>query len=447
VALFVYTCLYYLALPIGIVFHLLFIWRRAEFRRGFWQRYGWVPNKQYQPVLVHAASMGELNAIAPLIEAIVCDLKLPVLVTTTSVTGQARCEQLFADNDRVSWGYLPVDLGVANWLMLRRVKPRAVLLVETELWPNLIATCAANKIPIILVNGRLSERSAKGYARVSWLVAPMLKNLTQLLVQDQVIAQRFLDLGAPVSTVSVLGSLKYDLVIPDVELDITVKAVPDGLCWVCGSTRSGEEASLLQAWAQLPPHIKGTLVLVPRHPQRFDEVADLCLQSGLPWLKYSEIDPQNEGSLGIDKGIDAGIDSEFDAYRASSRRVLLVDSVGLLMHFYRRADVVFVGGSLADTGGHNPLEAAALGKPVLMGPNCFNFVQVCDQLEQVQGLRVTTHACLLADITELLTDQSLRETMGSAGLALVDAQKGALSRHLVAIEAALEQALNQTLGK
>ena len=432
-ALLVYTCLYYLALPIGIAFHLLFIWWRAEFRRGFWQRYGWLPNKQYQPVLVHAASVGELNTIAPLIEAIVCDLKSPILVTTTSVTGQARCEQLFADNDCVSWGYLPADLGVANWLMLWRVKPRAVLLVETELWPNLIATCAAKKTPIILVNGRLSERSAKGYARVSWLVAPMLKKLTQLLVQDQVIAQRFLDLGAPVSNVSVLGSLKYDLVIPDVELDITVQAVPEGLCWVCGSTRSGEEASLLQAWALLPPHIEGTLVLVPRHPQRFDEVADLCLQSGLPWLKYSEIDPHNEGGLGID--------SKFDVYSVSSRRVLLVDSMGLLMHFYRRADVVFVGGSLADTGGHNPLEAAALGKPVLMGPNCFNFVQVCDQLEQVQGLRVTSHACLLADITELLTDQSLREAMGSAGVALVDAQKGALSRHLVVIEAALNQTL------
>jgi len=124
-----------------------------------------------------------------------------------------------------------------------------------------------------------------------------------------------------------------------------------------------------------------------------------------------------------------------------------VDAMGLLMHFYRRADVVFVGGSLADTGGHNPLEAAALGKPVLMGPNCFNFVQVCDQLEQVQGLRVTTHAHLLADITQLLTDQSLRDSMGAAGVALVDAKKGALSRHLAEIELALGQALKQTQDK
>ena len=428
-ALFVYTCLCYLALPIGIVFHLLFVWRRAEFRRGFWQRYGWLPKKQHQPVLVHAASVGELNAITPLIEAIVSDLKLPVLVTTTSVTGQSRCQQLFADNDRVSWAYLAVDLGAANWLMLQRVKPRAVLLVETELWPNLITTCARKKIPTILVNGRLSARSAKAYARLSWLVAPMLQKLTQLLVQDQAGGQRFLDLGAQASKVSVLGSLKYDLVIPDNQIDITSAAVPAGLCWVCGSTRSGEEASLLQAWAQLPPQIRGTLVLVPRHPQRFDEVADLCQQSGLPWLRYSQINYQ--GVVDV------------DVHKAHPRSILLVDAMGLLMHFYRRADVVFVGGSLADTGGHNPLEAAALGKPVLMGPNCFNFTQVCDQLEQVQGLRVTTNACLLEDITQLLTDQSLRDTMGAAGAALVDEQKGALKRHLLVIEATLEQVLGE----
>jgi len=431
VALFVYTCLCYLALPIGIVFHLLFVWRRAEFRRGFWQRYGWLPQKQHQPIIVHAASVGELNAIAPVIDAIISDLKFPVLVTTTSVTGQSRCQQLFAGNDRVSWAYLPVDLGVANWLMLRRVKPRAVLLVETELWPNLIASCARKKIPTILVNGRLSARSAKAYARLPWLVAPMLQKLTQLLVQDEITAQRFVSLGAQASTVSVLGSLKYDLVIPNSDLDITLSAVPEGLCWVCGSTRVGEEASLLQAWARLPQQVKGTLVLVPRHPQRFDEVADLCQQSGLPWLKYSQIDSQNEGGACADE------------YKAHPRRILLVDSMGLLIHFYRRADVVFVGGSLADTGGHNPLEAAALGKPVLMGPNCFNFTQVCEQLEQVQGLRVTTHAGLLGDVAELLTDQSLRSAMGVAGAALVDQQKGALKRHLLVIEATLEQALDE----
>ena len=351
------------------------------------------------------------------------------------MTGQARCQQLFADNDRVSGCFLPFDLGVANGLMLRRIKPRAVLLVETELWPNLIAHCASKNIPTILVNGRLSARSARAYARLPWLVAPMLQKLTQLLVQDQAAAQRFIDLGAPVSSVSVLGSLKYDLVMPDSEVDYLGSLVPEGLCWVCGSTRSGEEVSLLRAWVQLPEQVNGTLVLVPRHPQRFDEVADLCQQSGLPWLRYSGTDSDSNS---LEQAV-----VDVQAYQSHPRRILLVDTMGLLMHFYRRADVVFVGGSLANTGGHNPLEAAALGKAVLMGPNCFNFTQVCDQLERVQALRVTTKACLLDDITQLLTDPQLRLAMGAAGAALVDQQKGALKRHLLTIETTLEQALNQ----
>lgn len=428
-ALFVYTCTCYLALPFGVIFHLLFIWRRPEFRSGFWQRYGWLPRKQHQPVLVHAASVGELNAIAPLVEAIVSELKLPVLVTTTSVTGQARCLQLFAHNDRVSWGYLPFDLGIANWLMVRRVKPRALILVETELWPNLIATFASKKIPSFLVNGRMSARSAKGYARISWLVTPMLNKLTQLLVQDQDSAQRLLGLGADASTIRVLGSLKYDLVIADEQKPLNL-AVSEGLYWVCGSTRSGEEASLLQAWHHLPEAIQGTLVLVPRHPQRFDEVADLCQESGLPWLRYSQLDSPSKISR-----------DQQQAYNTHPRRVLLVDAMGLLMQFYGNADLVFVGGSLAETGGHNPLEAAALGKPVIMGPNCFNFSQVCDQLEQAQGLLVTTKSRLLADATKLLSDRDLRTSMGAAGKAFIEIQKGALQRHLSAIESTLEQAL------
>jgi 3-deoxy-D-manno-octulosonic-acid transferase len=431
VALFVYTSLCYLALPFGMVLHLLFIWRRPEFRAGFFQRYGWLPKKQHHPVLIHAASVGELNAIAPLINAIISHLKLPVLVTTTSVTGQVRCQQLFAANDRVSWAFLPFDLGLANKLMLWRVKPRAVLLVETELWPNLIASCAREKIPTILVNGRLSERSAKGYARWPWLVAPMLQKITALLVQDQATAQRFLSLGAASNTVSVLGSLKYDLVMPDNYLDVTTM-VAGGLCFVCGSTRSGEEASLLQAWSQLPAHIEGTLVLVPRHPQRFEEVADLCQQSGLPWLRYTQISKPSHAQI-----------PSFIGSQQHSRRVLLVDAMGVLLDFYRRADVVFVGGSLADKGGHNPLEPATLGKPVLMGPHCFNFTQVCDQLEQVQALKVTTSAYLLKDMTALLIDPLLRESMGAAGAQLVNQQKGALARNLLFIEAVFEQALKE----
>ncbi len=421
---FVYTCLCYLLLPIGAVAHLLFIWRRPEFRQGFWQRYGWLPNEQHRPVLVHAASVGELNAIAPLIERLLSELMLPVLVTTTSVTAQARCQQLFGHNERVSHGFLPLDLGLANTLMLRRINPRAVLLVETELWPNLIAQCARRKVPTVLVNGRMSARSAKGYQRFKVLVAPMLRQLSHVLVQDQASAQRFIQLGAQAVSVSVLGSLKYDLQLPPVKQHpIVAELLSSDLCWVCGSTRNGEESALLQVWSQLPAKLSGTLVLVPRHPQRFEEVADLCAESGFVWARHSQL---------------AELAGAFKQAQAEQKkRILLVDSMGLLVDYYRCADLVFVGGSLADTGGHNPLEAAALGKPVVMGPNCFNFAQVCDQLEQVQGLMITTNASLLTDISRLLSDLELRQRMGVAGQTLVDSKKGALDRHFAVLNSML----------
>jgi 3-deoxy-D-manno-octulosonic-acid transferase len=437
VPVFVYTLLCYLLLPFGFIAHLVFVWRRAEFRPGFWQRYGLLTAVQTRPVLVHAASVGELNAIVPLIEQLVNELKYPVLVTTTSVTGQARCQQLFGHNQQVSHAFLPLDIGLANRMLLHRVNPRAVLLVETELWPNLIAQCCRRQVPTMLINGRLSARSARGYQRFKWLVGPMLRQLNQLLVQDQQTADRFVALGAKQDSVTVLGSLKYDLVLPpeadnNTDIERLLAAAPagnlaadvaGGLRWVCGSTRSGEEPALLQAWARLPATISGTLVLVPRHPQRFEEVADLCQQSGLPWARQSQSQQLS------------------DAYKAAQKddqkRVLLVDSMGLLVDYYRRADLVFVGGSLAATGGHNPLEAAALGKPVLMGPNCFNFAQVCDQLEQVGGLKITCYKDLLEDITLLLTHAQLRQTMGAAGQALVQAKKGALERHIAVLTSCL----------
>ncbi len=239
----------------------------------------------------------------------------------------------------------------------------------------------------------------------------MLQQLDTLLLQDHASARRFTLLGAAPERIKVVGNLKYDVVIPPPQqLDkIQHSQLDQGYCLVCGSTRPGEESILLQAWAQLPDTISGTLVLVPRHPQRFTEVADLCDHSGLPWSRISdpEITPITQG-----------------------RRLILVDAMGLLLDLYRLADLVFVGGSLADYGGHNPLEAAALSKAVLMGPYCYNNAQVCSQLEAVGGLQITTarHVCL--NLQTLLLDPALCQRMGQAGYHLVQQQKGTLARHL-----------------
>jgi 3-deoxy-D-manno-octulosonic-acid transferase len=382
----------------------VFIWRRAEFRQGFWQRYGWLPKQTNSPLLVHAASMGELNAVADMIKQLLGQ-GLPVLVTTTTVTGRDRFQQLFADESNISHAYLPLDWGLAQRIMLARVKPRGLLLVETELWPNMLRLCHGKNIPVWLINGRLSQRSAQRYKRFAGLTKGMLKHLSRILVQDKASGRRFAHIGADKSAIEIMGSLKFDLAIPEPKHDkLAGQWLQQGdVCWVCGSTREGEEAMLLQTWGLMQSIDQGLLVLVPRHPQRFDEVADLCEQSGLPWQRFSQ---------------------PAEVEQKSGRRVLLVDVMGLLMDFYRLADVTLVGGSLVDKGGHNPLEPAALGKPVLMGPHCFNFALVCELLQKAGNLQMVAAADLVEQVTELLKQPDRQAQMGAAGQHLIEQQRG-----------------------
>lgn len=412
----IYRALWYGLLPLGVVWHLIFIWRRPEFRTGFWQRYGWVPRDSRQPLVIHAASVGEVNAVAGMLLQISQTSRMPLVVTTTTATGRDRCLQLFAQHKQIQHCYMPFDLGLAQRLLLRRLQPRGVLLVETELWPNLLRLCAAGSIPVWLINGRLSQRSAKSYQRVKRLTRPMLSNLQRLLVQDKSSARRFAHIGADREKLQVMGSVKFDLTLPSPQhAELAQQWLREQEpCWVCGSTREGEEATLLQAWQKMTALKEGLLVLVPRHPQRFEEVADICAQSGLPWRRYSD-----------------GTNEEFLAQ--TGRRVLLVDAMGLLIDFYRLADITLVGGSLADKGGQNPLEAAALGKPVLMGPSTFNFASVCELLQQAGNLQLVTASELVDLVPLLFEDVGTREAMGQAGIDLVAQQAGATQSYVTII--------------
>lgn len=414
-----YRVLWYLLLPLWAFVHLLFIWRRPEFRQGFWQRYGWLPKQTNSPLLVHAASMGELNAVADMIKLLLAE-GLPVLVTTTTVTGRDRFYQLFAAEDNIQHAYLPLDWGLAQRIMLARVKPRGLLLVETELWPNMLRLCHGKNTPVWLINGRLSQRSAQRYKRFAGLTKGMLKNLSRILVQDKASGRRFAHIGADKSAIEIMGSLKFDLAIPEAKhVNLSEQWLqPGDVCWVCGSTREGEEAMLLQAWGRMQSIDQGLLVLVPRHPQRFDEVADLCEQSGLLWQRFSQ-PTKAEQQLG--------------------RRVLLVDAMGLLMDFYRLADVTLVGGSLVDKGGHNPLEPAALGKPVLMGPHCFNFALVCELLQKAGNLQMVAAADLEVQVTELLKQPDRQAQMGAAGKQLIEQQRGSTAAYVEHILAAFKR--------
>jgi len=409
----IYRALWYGLLPLGAIWHLIFIWRRPDFRLGFWQRYGWVPRDARKPLVVHAASVGEVNAVADMLLQISQQANIPLVVTTTTATGRDRCLQLFAAHPQIQHCYMPFDLGLAQRLFLQRLQPRGVLLVETELWPNMLRLCAARSVPVWLINGRLSQRSAKSYLRFKTLTRSMLNNLQRLLVQDKASARRFAHIGADRDKLQVMGSVKFDLSLPPLkQVDLARQWLRDGEpCWVCGSTREGEEATLLQAWNKMDSQSEGLLILVPRHPQRFEEVADICAQSGLPWRRYSE-----------------GASEEFLAQ--AGKRVLLVDAMGLLIDFYRLADITLVGGSLADKGGQNPLEAAALGKPVLMGPHTFNFASVCELLQQAGNLQLVTAHELVALVPRLFEDVEARTAMGQAGIQLVAQQGGATQTYI-----------------
>ncbi|MDP6190194.1 MAG: glycosyltransferase N-terminal domain-containing protein [Gammaproteobacteria bacterium] len=208
----IYRVLWYLLLPLGVIWHLIFIWRRPEFRFGFWQRYGWVPPATRRPLVVHAASVGEINAVADMLRQLAEQTTIPLLVTTTTATGRDRCLQLFAHYPHIQHAYMPFDIGLSQRLFLRRVRPRGLLLVETELWPNMLRLWSAKQVPLWLINGRLSPRSARGYRRLGRrLGRGMLACLQLMLVQDKASARRFSWLGADRQKLQIMGSVKFDL--------------------------------------------------------------------------------------------------------------------------------------------------------------------------------------------------------------------------------------------
>lgn len=419
-ALLFYTLLMYLLRPLLL---LLFVWRSradAEYRQRFAERFALqtATSAQQGGVVVHAVSMGEVVAAIPLIEALLRDYPaLPLTITCTTPTGSARIRQHFAAQiaaGRVYHCYLPFDTPGANRRFLHKLAPQLMLLLETELWPNLLHTAKAHRVPVLLVNARLSQRSARGYRRFVWLVKPMLQQLTAILAQDNDTARRFNALaGRPLAVRA--GNLKYDMRIAP---DLAQRAAALRTDWgarpvlVAGSTHAGEDEIILQAFAhirQQQPDL--LLILVPRHPDRFDSVARLIESCGLNYVRRSR-----------------------DAAVSAETGVLLGDSMGELMLWYQAADLVFIGGSLIPRGGHNPLEAMCLAKPLLSGPQVFNFAQAYQLLEQHAAVRWVSDATTLAEqVVSLLNDPAERQRLAAAGLQLYQQQGGATARTLTRI--------------
>lgn len=413
-----YTLVFVLLLP-AILMRLLYrAWRAPAYARRWHERFALGGELRPGGIWVHAVSVGEAIAAAPMIRELqVRHPDLPVTVTCMTPTGSAQIRKMFGDS--VGHAYLPYDLPWLQRRFLRRLKPRIGIIMETEVWPNLLAECRAADVPTVLANARLSERSARGYGRIAALARPMFGSLDWVAVQTRAEAARFAELGVAQTEMTVTGSIKFDIRIEPVLRQQALdwrQAWGARPVWIAASTHQGEDEIVIQAHRRvLDTEPDALLLLVPRHPERFDAVAKLTREAGLGLVRRSE-------------GTDPG----------QHDQVFLGDSMGELLRFYACADVAFVGGSLVERGGHNYLEPAALGLPILSGPHRFNFAEVADLLEGAGALSsVGTAEELAEQVLRLLSDKAAAEAAGQAGRAVVESNQGALERLLQGVAARL----------
>ena len=432
-----YSLLAALALP-GL--SLLILWRGLSDRAylsGWATRFGRGPALagDERSIWLHAVSVGEVQAAGALLEALCAQYPaLPLAITCATPAGRERARVLAQalGRSRVDAGadagvdvrYAPYDLGECVRGALRRLRPAVLVIMETELWPNLLDECARAGVPVLIASARLSERSLGRLKKFPGLLQPALRTAVTVAAQTPADAQRFAALGMPHERVSVCGNIKFDRT-PGASLRIAGAALrarfaAARLLWVAGSTHQGEEQAALGAHLALRnSRADALLVLAPRHRPRFDEVAAILERSGLGWMRYSAVDGA-------------------DTATCHSVAVLLLDTIGDLENFYAAADLAFVGGSLVPIGGHNLLEPAALGVPTITGPYQSAAPQVAQELSARGAVKIVASAAdLSAAVTSLLSDAAALQALSSAALATVAANRGALQRLLELIRACL----------
>lgn len=412
-----YNIIIYLIQPLIWIRLLLRSRKSPAYRKRWAERYGFCKGKVVSGgIMLHSVSVGETLAAIPLVRALRHRYpSLPITVTTMTPTGSERVQSAFGKG--VHHVYLPYDLAGSVNRFLDEVNPKLVIIMETELWPNLISALHRRKIPLVIANARLSARSAKGYQKLGKFIRTILQRITLIAAQNQEDGERFLSLGLKRNQLAVTGSLKFDI---SVTPELAAKAIAlrsqwasRRQVWIATSTHEGEETLLLEAHKELlKAHPNLLLILVPRHPERFPVACELTRKAGLSFIQRSS------GEV-----------------PSSSTQVVIGDTMGELMLLYGIADLAFVGGSLVDRGGHNPLEAAAHAIPVLMGPHTFNFKDICAKLAQDDGLiTVTDTASLVKEISTLLTDEDYRLYYGRHAVEVLHQNQGALQRLLHLLE-------------
>ena len=410
---FLYLAVAYLLAPVVCGTMLLRGIRDRSQWENFSQRFGFGPRSSRPAIWVHAASVGEVQAAASLVLALRRRYPdVPLVVTTVTPTGAQRARALFGDAVQVR--YIPYDLPGSVRRFFNRVRPRVAVILETELWPNLYHFCGQRKVPLVLASARISPRSVGRYRLLASLFRETLSHGIVIAAQGEGDAERFRSIGANPARTHVTGNIKFDLALPD---DIRAQgaalreryAPGERLVWVAGSTHDGEEAAMILVQRRLrAAGLDVLLVLVPRHPGRFQDVAALLRQAGIPFVRRSTDEP----------------------VRADTE-VLLVDTLGELVAFYAAADLAFVGGSLVPVGGHNLLEPAALALATVSGPQVFNAQDIAGLLVDEGAVELVADADALGEaVLRLLSDPAERRRRGEAGRRVVERNRGALGRLL-----------------
>ncbi len=406
----IYTLLLYLGLPIAILKLVV-----KERKSPFWKvklknQLGFVTKTASKAIWVHCVSVGEFNAARPLIDRLL-DIypEHRLAITTTTITGAEAVRNHY--KNRVMHYFFPFDLPSIVGPFINKINPVACILLETEIWPNLINNLNKKAIPVMLVNARLSERSLNKYQKISSnLVQKTINQLTLIGSQNERSSERFLSLGVSPDKVVTVGNLKFDSKEKDnpSTTQSLQQMIGQRRVVVFASTRDGEERKILKSYVNTKDKFDALMIVIPRHPQRFDEVFNLIVDSGLDVKRRSQ-------GLSCDE----------------NTQVLLGDSMGELLSYYSVCDIAFIGGSLIDTGGQNMLEAAALSKPILFGPSVFNFEQIAQLLlEKGASIQVDDADGLMKTISSLLLDDAKRKELGENAKNLLEKHRGAVDRLL-----------------
>jgi 3-deoxy-D-manno-octulosonic-acid transferase len=411
---------FFLILPVAFVRLWIRGKSQAAYRKRWAERIGRVDfAASDKPRLwFHTVSVGEFIATRPLIERYLATGSYRIFITTTTPTGSERVRASFGE--QVDHCYLPYDIGIFLSRLIKAVKPCGLVSMETEIWPNLFHACNKNNIPIILGNARLSEKSARGYRRFGRFTQSTLNYLHTAVIQNKEDAQRFRELGLSESKITVSGNIKFDLYIDTAtqsEAKILHAQITDNgkhPILIAASTHRGEDEQILAAYTQVKTRVPSLkLILVPRHPERFDEVGLLCEQSQFTVSRRSE--------------------QKLDACD-----ILLGDTMGELLTLLGAADIAFIGGSLIENGGHNYIEPAAWSLPILSGPSYFNFAEVVALLKSEDAINIVRDADDLASkVVHLLEHPDIANAQGARAKAVADLNRGATEQLIQAIDRAL----------